>query len=443
MKVLHIFPQFGPELVNGSDRHEYLLSRKLVELGVEVDVFTTLTNSVHQTSAFSSAWPQNYRERLEVVDGMRVERFPVSFSLSPRLGYVLSLSILKRWQREEQRYGSMVKGSHNLVHYYYRRAMDRPLVYDLMMAAARGPYSIRLLARLLKTARNYDAFLVGFTPYALMWQAIGVARSFRKPVVLLALFHPDDIYHHFRAIYWCYKRADAILAQTPYSLKLFRRQFPMSKPVAAGVGVDLREFENASVCGARFRDRYKLQDRKIVLCVGRKERFKRYDLALEAVELINDDRIQLVMIGRDVDGLPITSHRVTYLGELPRAEVLDAYAACDVLLCPSEYESFGWVLLEAWALRKPVIGNRFCAPVATVIQDGEDGFLCAGAAEIAERVAELAARPAMASRLGEAGYRKVAGRYTWDVIGQKVHEVYAQLAARNPDRKRPDHSDPC
>src|SRR5262249_46241406 len=155
------------------------------------------------------------------------------------------------------------------------------------------PYSLRLMAHLIGVIRHYDVMLVGFMPFALSWQVIAAARLFRKPVVLLALFHPDDIYHHFRPIYWCFNHADAILAQTPYSLELFRRLFPASKPVEAGVGVDLSELGSPSISGARFRQQHRLQDAKIALFVGRKEHFKRYDLAIAAVDRIKDDRVRL------------------------------------------------------------------------------------------------------------------------------------------------------
>src|SRR5579875_401671 len=418
---------FGPDLVNGSERHEYLLSRKLVELGVLVDVLTTQTKNARQTSAFSSAWPRDYPERVEIIDGMRVERFPATFSLSPRIGHTVSRLMLRRWAREERRFGVMVKGSQNMFDYYYRRAIERPRIYDVMMVLARGPHCARLTARLARTIRRYDVLLVGFVPFALNWHVLAVARAWRKPVVLLALFHPDDLYHHFRSISWCFNRANAILAQTTYSMELFKRRFPASRPILAGVGVHLAEFDGGAQRGARFRKRYGLEGGKIVLFVGRKEYFKRYDLAIRAVDLVVDDRIRLVMIGRDVDRQPISSPRVTYLGEMPREDVIDAYHACDLLLLPSESESFGWVLLEAWACRKPVIGNRLCAPVAAVISDGQDGFLCTGADEMANRIARLIASPDLAQKLGQSGYEKTAAFYTWDAIGQRVRQLYTRL----------------
>ena len=301
MKVLHVFPQFGPDLVNGSERYEYLLSRKLVELGIEVDVLTTRTKNSYQTSAFSSAWLHDYSEGIEVIDGMRIERFPVSFSLSPTMGHAISRSILKRWRREEERYGLMIKGSRNLVELLSSAGARTATVLRLDDGACTGPYSLGLLRRLIRSARDYDALMVGFIPFAFIWQVIAVARFFRKPVVLLALFHPDDVYHHFRIIYWCFNQADAILAQTPYSRDLFGRLFPACKPIETGVGVDLEEFDSSAISGARFRASHGLEGKRIVLFVGRKEAFKRYDLAIQAVDLIDDERIHLVMIGRDID----------------------------------------------------------------------------------------------------------------------------------------------
>jgi hypothetical protein len=83
---------FGPELTNGSERHEYLLSKKLAQLGVGVDVLTTRTRNSYQTSALSSAWPSDYSEGVEVVDGMRVERFPATF-LPVAANWVLAIVV--------------------------------------------------------------------------------------------------------------------------------------------------------------------------------------------------------------------------------------------------------------------------------------------------------------------------------------------------------------
>lgn len=434
MKVLHIFPQFTPDLVSGSERYEYMLSRKLAEHGVEVDVLTTRTKNAYPTAGFTSAWPDEHPPGLTSIDGIRIHRFPASFHIGPRLGHLLSRRILKRWAREERHFGTMLRGSLNLVDYYQRRARNRPRIYDLMMLAGRGPWSMRLLAHLAFNIRRYDAVLVGFTPYALMPPVVAIAHLLRRPVVILPLFHPQDIYHHFAVFYRCFARAGALLAQTRYSARVLSGLAPGCTPVELGAGVNLEELTAPETSGARFRRKYGLDGRKIVLFVGRKEFFKRYDLALAALELLADERVRLVMIGRDIDGQRVSSPYACLLGEVDRQDLLDAYDACDIFLLPSENESFGMVFLEAWARRKPVIGNRSCGPVASLIDDGENGYLCSAPAEIAGRIAQLLANPQLAASLGQAGYHKVATRYTWDAIAKTVRELYILLGAPGADR---------
>ncbi len=434
MKVLHIFPQFTPDLVSGSERYEYMLSRKLVEHGVEVDVLTTRTRNAYPTAAFTSAWPNEHPPRITMVDGIRIRRFSASFDFGPRLGHFLSRRMFERWEREERRVGAMVKGSRNLVDYYRQRALGRPRIYDLMMLAGRGPWPVGLLAYLAFNIRKYDAVLVGFTPYALMPPVAAIARLARRPVVILPLFHPQDIYHHFAVFYRCFARAGALLAQTRYSAGLLASLAPGCTPVELGAGVDLEELTAEQTSGARFRGKYGLEGQKIILFVGRKELSKRYDMALEAAELLADQRVRLVMIGRDIDRQPISCPYARWLGEVDRQDLLDAYDACDIFLLPSENESFGMVFLEAWARRKPVIGNRSCGPVSCLIDDGANGYLCSTPPEIAARIAQLLANPALAAGLGEAGYNKVATRYTWDAIARMVHDLYIRLSAPSADR---------
>jgi glycosyltransferase involved in cell wall biosynthesis len=425
VKVLHIFPQFTPDLLNGSERYEYMLSSKLAEQGVEVELWTTRTKNAYPTAALSSAWPNEHAPGASRLDGMRIRRFPVSFHAGPRMGRMLSRMMFKRWEREERRLGAMVRGSRGLVDYYHLRARSRPRIYDWLMLGARGPCSFSLIAHLVREVRNYDALMVGFTPYAVMPQAVAIGAMMRRPVLVLPLFHPQDSYHHFATFYRCFARADAVLAQTPYSCALLERLAPGCRPIDVGAGVDLDELAGAR--GARFRANYGLGDKKIVLFVGRKELFKRYDLAIAALELIDDPRIKLVMIGRDVDRHPVSSPGVIWLGEINRQDLIDAYDACDVFVLPSENESFGMVFLEAWARRKPVIGNPVCGPVACLIEDGEDGYLCSTPRQIAAAIAQLAAAPELARKLGQAGYEKVKRRYTWDAIAGKVRGLYARL----------------
>jgi glycosyltransferase involved in cell wall biosynthesis len=433
VRALHVFPIYTDQPSGGSDYYQSMLTRELAERGVEIDVFATCARTVRHSAAFGLDWLADFPPGPAIAGGIAVRRFPASYRLPPNLGAAISRLILRRWDREEAKLGAAPADSDAAVEACWRRALTRPAIYDYLALLGRGPISLGLIRAAVRAIRSYDIVLVGFMPFATLWYTSLIARRAGKPIVVLPLFHPEDVYHHFRLFYRCFERADALLAQTPYSTALFHRLFPKSHPVQIGVGVDAAELGGAGISGERFRSEHGLRGKKLVLFVGRKERHKRYDLAVEAVDAIGDPDVLLVMVGRDIDRLPITSPRVRFLGPLERPALLDAYDACDVFVLPSEHESFGIVFLEAWMRRKPVIGNAACRPVASVIEHGVDGFLCGGAADLAARIRQLLDRPAEARALGEAGQRKAVGSHTWHAVGGRVHDVYAALlAARRP-----------
>ena len=81
--------------------------------------------------------------------------------------------------------------------------------------------------------------------------------------------------------------------------------------------------------------------------------------------------------------------------------------------------------LEAWACRQPVIGGRITA-VASVIEDGQDGLLveCGNVDELANALLQLLQNPELRASMGQRGYEKVAQEHTWDIVTQKIRQVY-------------------
>jgi glycosyltransferase involved in cell wall biosynthesis len=198
--------------------------------------------------------------------------------------------------------------------------------------------------------------------------------------------------------------------------------------VVVGAGIEPDEMGTPAVDGRRFRERHRLGSAPLLLHVGRKEPGKRWQEAVEAVSLVRAPGARLALVGRDVDRRPVARGRTLLLGEIPRADVLDAYDACDALILPSHHESFGIVLLEAWMRGKPVLASRGCGPVASIVEDGVDGFLCEGPTQYAAAFDRLVADPGEAGRMGERGRAKVLARYTWDGIARRLRDLYGELA---------------
>ncbi len=425
MKALHVFPFYGGDLIDGAARYQQRLTDELRLLGVEVDVLTTRTRRLEAPSAFGLKWPDDWPAG-STADGS-LQRFGAHCSLPTRVGRATSGLILRRWVREAARDGIIAPGAKDFVDRQWQRALARPRAYDILSLIGRGPNPLALLYELIRRSRDADVALVGFSPFALPWWA-GLLRPLLKcPLVVLPLFHPDDPYHHFGEIYRTFERADAVLVQTAYTRALLERRLPRARCEEIGVGVDVELWNDPAISGARFRARHGFGTKRIALFVGRKEAGKRWDLAVEAIERLGRDDAVLVLVGADVDRQPIASSRVCQLGRLDEAELRDAHDACDVLIHPSQHESFGFVLLEAWMRRKPVLGNAGCGPVSAVIEDGHDGFLCRDAADFATRLGQLFDHRDLALRLGEAGRRKAETRYAWPVLAARVQALYVDL----------------
>jgi glycosyltransferase involved in cell wall biosynthesis len=103
---------------------------------------------------------------------------------------------------------------------------------------------------------------------------------------------------------------------------------------------------------------------------------------------------------------PMLRERLFYLGFRPDAERV--MAAANVIVCASQFESYGMVNVEAMASGKPVVSTRQGGPSETVA-DGETGYLVdAGDADgLARRVVELLRDPALRARMGAAGRARV------------------------------------
>jgi glycosyltransferase involved in cell wall biosynthesis len=250
----------------------------------------------------------------------------------------------------------------------------------------------------------------------------------------LPFFHDQDPYHHFGILYAAYERAAAVLLLSPHTEALFRRYLPGARPFTIGAGVDTAPFTELAIDGRAFRAKYGLEGRRLMLFVGRKEPSKRYELAVEALQDLPRD-VMLVMVGKDADGASLPE-RVLHLGQLDRTELVGAYDACDVFVLPSEHESFGMVVLEAWLRRKPTVGNSRCGAVSALIDDSVDGLLSSTAGELAAAINELLANPEKSRRLGEAGYAKVEREFTWDRVASRALAVYEEVARNTAGLRR-------
>ena len=123
------------------------------------------------------------------------------------------------------------------------------------------------------------------------------------------------------------------------------------------------------------------------------------------------------------------AERVIFTGR--REDVSALTADLTVAVLPSLREAQGISILEAMARRIPVVASAV-GGIPEVITSGVDGLLVppADPAALGDAVNSVLADPSLAERLGEAGYRTVAERFSIDAQVKRIEAVYDEELAR-------------
>jgi glycosyltransferase involved in cell wall biosynthesis len=172
-------------------------------------------------------------------------------------------------------------------------------------------------------------------------------------------------------------------------------------------------------------------DAKIVLFIGQLHRYKGFNELIAAAGLLAGRDALFVFVGPDVRGnsqaFARAGRNVRWLGSVD-PELRDSLlSACAVLCVPSARESFGSVIVEAWACGKPVIGGP-AAATRELIDDGLDGFVVPQDPRlIAERVRRLLDDPSLATEMGCRGKEKVERDFSWSAIANAHIDLYERL----------------
>jgi glycosyltransferase involved in cell wall biosynthesis len=160
-----------------------------------------------------------------------------------------------------------------------------------------------------------------------------------------------------------------------------------------------------------------------LLAPGRFEPIKRVDLLVQAMAMTKGP-VKLLLAG---DGLERANlerlaarldlgDRVRFLGRVSDDELLDLYADCLGVVYPPFDEDYGYVTVEAFLARKPVISVADAGGVLEFLRDGVNGYVAQpNARSLADAIDRLWGERHRASEFGANGYEAVKA-ITWDRV---------------------------
>jgi len=257
--------------------------------------------------------------------------------------------------------------------------------------------------------------------------------------------------------------ADAIIAVSQGTKEDIQRSYPDVDPSRIHViynGIDLAEYQKTAENMALL-DHGVDPDVPYVLFVGRITRQKGVTHLVDAIRYLPAET-QVVLCAGAPDTPEIASElrekvnaarkhhpRIVWIEKMvTRQETIQLYSHARVFCCPSVYEPFGIINLEAMACRAPVVASS-TGGIKEVVVNDETGYLVpfdqdpvtgfptepeVFAKELGSRINELLVDEEKCRQFGDAGRRRVEDTFSWTAIAHQTIDLYRHLIAQKKAR---------
>jgi glycosyltransferase involved in cell wall biosynthesis len=398
------FIQRYPPARGGSEAYVRRLSRHCADAGDAVTVWTTTALDL---TAFWSPAGRCRPAGIEDDGPVRVRRYPL-WRMRGRRWLLKPLSMIPAaaWQ-----------------------AMTLPC----------NPVSLPMWRDAGRPADRYDAVHAAAFPYA--WPLMCARRLARKldvPFLLTPFLHVGDANApHDRtrrqytqpALRQLLRSADRVFVQTEVERgAVLELGVGADRVILQGLGVDPKECTGGDRQPAR--QAWGVSNDTVVIghLANLSVEKGSMDLLAAAESL---PRCKVVLAGPAMPNFQPRGPAVI-LGELTDGQKRDFFAGIDVFALPSRSDSFGLVLLEAWANGVPVVAYRAGGP-GELVRHGEDGLLarCGDVDGLAGCLIRLTARPQERQAMGAAGRARLASEFAWRDKLELVRRTADEAARRH------------
>lgn len=369
------------------------------QLAEHVAEYTEHTVEVATTKAIDYVtWKNEYEADEEIVNGLKVYRFPV---------------VNERVQEKFNKVSEKVASG------------QASAVEQENWMKLQGPECPALIDWLRDNKDNYDRFV--FLTYLYYTTYYGL-QAVGKKAVLIPTAHEEWTIHipMFRNMF---ELPGAFFYNTTEEKELVNRLFntreiPDNGGIG-GVGVEVPD----NVSADAFREKYGIKD-KFIIYVGRIDENKccpeLFTYFREYKNRHKDSSLKLVLAGKEIIKVP-KSDDIISLGFISEEDKFNAIAASEFLVLPSRFESLSIVVLEAMKLKRPVLVTAGCNVLVGHCIRSNAALYYNGYYEFEGCMDYLLSHKAECALMGENGIRYVDTNYSWKNIVDRLSGILESL----------------
>jgi glycosyltransferase involved in cell wall biosynthesis len=394
--LLLVVQRYGPEVRGGAEQAAREVAQRLAARGHGVEVLTTTATSYVD-------WSGDLPTGSDVIEGVAVHRLPVHPLRDPEV------------------FGRL---HHRMEH------ATAPIAVELQRdwVRAQGPTVPGLVPWLEAEAARFDVVVFFTYLYATTTDGLPAAAG-RAATALVPCAHDESplALHAFDRIAHL---ADALLFLTPEEAGLVRGRFRLRSPhhvVGLGTTLDPPTGDPSS-----FATTAGIDGRPYLLYVGRIDPSKGTSWLVDAFVALKQDRpspLQLVLLGEPVVA-PAEHPDVIVVSDADDAARNAALAGAVALVHPSPFESFGLVVIEAWAMGTPVVAFGGNNVLRGHVERSGGGLLVHSTAELGAAAELLTGDRGVRDSLGRAGRAHVEQHHAWPAVIDRWERALQRTAVR-------------
>ncbi len=429
-----VIPWYGPDTAGGAETQARSLAQALHRIGVEVRVWaSTGRDSFHPDD--QNYYPAGDSE----LDDIPIWRFVPSTTdehgvphffcrhperLPPLDSFLTRVGIEPPIRQERQDLNERMRKSLHMMcesEPYLPLKVDRFPVHEMQLLGSLLS-SDELYARIVAESHTSQFMFMPYPFPTTFWGALlAPERSF-----LLPCLH-DEPYAYYHTYAYLFSQVRGILCNSVPEAHLVRRLYdtvPEERIHVPGEGIDLTPRGNGQLFRERFFATHPCggQEPALLLYVGRRDESKNITQLLVYMREYWARRripLRLLLAGRDALRLPpALGDLLVDVGYLDEQEKHDAYAAADVFVQPSLYESFSIVLMEAWLQGTPALVHGNCNVTTYHCEQSGGGLTCTDFGTFAAALDILLTRPDLRETLGQRGQAYVMDVCNWETVAR-------------------------